>query len=187
MPQLIAPTTRVHTSFLAAMAEFQAEGRGGAEDGSAVGREIRDYAADWHDPAVFAEYTAWLRSFVDEEVVGPMAYVPCTNLWFVEGDTYLGRLGLRHRLNDFLHEYGGHIGYDVRPTARRRGHATTMLRAALPMARARGLDSVLVTCDTTNTASRKVIEACGGIFEDRRGEKLRYWIDTQRQPAHEHS
>ncbi|MFJ9411143.1 GNAT family N-acetyltransferase [Streptomyces sp. NPDC101393] len=177
MPQLIAPTVRVQTSFLQAMAEFQAEGRGADEDGSAVGREIRKYADRWHDPAVFAEYTAWLRSMTDEEVFGPLGYVPCDNLWYVEGDTYLGRLGLRHRLNDFLYEYGGHIGYDVRPTARRRGHATAMLRAALLYAhREVGIDPVLVTCDDTNTASRRVIEACGGVFEDQREVKLRYWI-----------
>ncbi|MEV0369348.1 GNAT family N-acetyltransferase [Streptomyces sp. NPDC050636] len=184
MPQLIAPDVHVHASFLAAMKEFQAEGRG--EGGSAIDREIRQYGADWHAPDVFAEYTAWLRSFADEEIVRPMDYVPCSNLWYAEEGTYLGRLAIRHRLNDFLHEYGGHIGYDIRPTARRRGHATAMLREALPMARARGLDSVLVTCDTTNTASRKVIEGCGGVFEDQRGEKLRYWIDTQQQSAYEH-
>ncbi|TSB21636.1 GNAT family N-acetyltransferase [Streptomyces benahoarensis] len=80
--------------------------------------------------------------------------------------------------HDFLLAHGGHIGYDVRPTARRRGHATAMLRAALPRARVLGLDRVLITCDATNTASRKVIEACGGLFEDRRGVKLRFWVTT---------
>lgn len=53
-----------------------------------------------------------------------------------------------------------------------------MLRAALPRARVLGLDRVLITCDATNTASRKVIEACGGLFEDRRGVKLRFWVTT---------
>lgn len=75
-------------------------------------------------------------------------------------------------------EVGGHIGYDVRPTARRRGHATAMLRAALPIARRIGIETVLVTCDLTNTASRKVIESCGGRFEDERGGKLRFWVPT---------
>ncbi|MCB5906739.1 GNAT family N-acetyltransferase [Streptomyces pinistramenti] len=178
MPQLIAPTVRVQASFLQAMAEFRAEGRGEEGDGSAVAREIRAYADRWHDPAVFAEYAAWLRSMTEEKTAVALGYVPCDNLWYVEGDTYLGRLGLRHRLNDFLCEYGGHIGYDVRPTARRRGHATAMLRAALPWARTRGLDQVLVTCDAANEPSRKVIEACGGAFDDRRGAKLRYWVPT---------
>jgi predicted acetyltransferase len=80
----------------------------------------------------------------------------------MDGDTYLGRIQLRHRLTDHLRDFGGHIGYGIRPTARRRGHATAMLREVL----------------TTNTASRKVIEAGGGEFEDERGGKSRYWIRT---------
>lgn len=179
MPQLIAPTVRVQASFLEAMAELRAEGQGGADDDTAVGREIRRFSAEWHEPAGFARYTDWLHSMTREEVARPMDHVPCTNLWYVEGDIFLGRLGLRHELNDFLLELGGHIGYYVRPTARRRGHATAMLRAALPFARALGIKSALVTCDTTNTASRKVIEACGGVFEDERGGKLRYWVPTR--------
>ncbi|NLU66369.1 GNAT family N-acetyltransferase [Streptomyces sp. HNM0574] len=181
MPKLTAPTPAVHASFLDAMAEFRAEGRGGPDDGSAVAREIRAYGDRWHDPAVFAAYTAWLR-----EQSGPgrdTGTVPCTHFWCTEGEIYLGRLAVRHRLDDFLREYGGHIGYDVRPSARRRGHATAMLRAALPRARALGLGSVLVTCDHDNLPSRRVIEACGGIFEDRRGAKLRYWIDTADTPG----
>jgi len=67
-------------------------------------------------------------------------------------------------------ELGGHIGYVIRPGARRRGTP--------PPRRQLGVDRALVTCDVTNTASRKVIEANGGEFEDRRGGKLRYWIRT---------
>ncbi|MEU6115360.1 GNAT family N-acetyltransferase [Streptomyces sp. NPDC047117] len=179
MAELIAPTLRVQVSFLEAMKELRAEGRGDDDDGSAVGREIRQFSGEWEDPGAFSRYTDWLRSMTSPEVARPLGYVPCTNLWYVEGDTYLGRLGLRHELNDYLRELGGHIGYDVRPTARRRGHATAMLRAALPLAHALGIASALVTCDTTNTASRKVIEACGGIFEDERGGRLRYWVPTR--------
>jgi predicted acetyltransferase len=53
-----------------------------------------------------------------------------------------------------------------------------MLRAALPVARGLGIASALVTCDATNAASRRVIEANGGVFEDRRGDKLRFWVPT---------
>jgi len=77
-----------------------------------------------------------------------------------------------------LLELGGHIGQVVRIGARRRGHATVMLAAALPVCRQLGIDRVLVTCNATNTASRKVIEANGGEFEVRCGVKLRYWIRT---------
>ncbi len=96
----------------------------------------------------------------------------------MDGGTYLGRFAVRHRLNDFLFEQGGHIGYDVRASARRRGHATAMLRDGLEHTRRLGIDSALITCDHWNTGSRKVIEACGGVFEDQRGDKLRYWVPT---------
>src|SRR5262249_6510836 len=82
-----------------------------------------------------------------------------------------------------LQEYGGHIGYVVRPSARRQGHATAMLRAALPMTYDLGIDPVLVTCDDTNLGSRRVLEAAGGLFEDQRGDKLRYLIPTTSSSA----
>lgn len=180
MPELAAPATHVHASFLAAMAEFQAEGRGGTQDDTMIGGEIRRYRARWHLPEVFDEYTAQLRAQALEETPRAAGWVPCTTLWWVEGDDYLGRLAIRCRLTPHLFEEGGHIGYDVRPSARRRGHATAMLRAALPIARQLGIDDALVTCDTGNVASRKVIEANGGRFDDERRGKLRFWISTQR-------
>jgi predicted acetyltransferase len=65
----------------------------------------------------------------------------------------------------------------ARPSARERGHATAMLAAALPVARGLGIGHALVTCDDDNLASRKVIEANGGVLEDQRAVKLRYWAD----------
>jgi predicted acetyltransferase len=178
VPEFSEPTTGVQESFLAAMAEFQTEGRGAASDESAIGREIRDYGATWHTPAGFAAYVRDLRAQAFAGTPLPDGLVPCTTLWWIDGPEYLGRLAIRHRLNAWLLNAGGHIGYDVRPSARRRGHATAMLGAALPRARNVGLDRVLVTCDDDNVASRKVIESCGGVFEDQRGRKLRYWLDT---------
>ncbi|MFG3257160.1 GNAT family N-acetyltransferase [Streptomyces sp. NPDC048172] len=178
MPQLIVPDVRVHASFVQAMVEFVAEGRGGSDDGSSVGRAIRAHGAVWRDPRIFAGYVDAVRAEARGDVPRPDGSVPCTTLWYVEGDTYLGRLAIRHVLTEPLLEWGGHIGYDIRPTARRQGHATAMLRAALPRARDVGIDSALITCDTDNVASRKVIESCGGVFEDVRSGKLRYWVPT---------
>ncbi|MFJ2769523.1 GNAT family N-acetyltransferase [Streptomyces sp. NPDC087300] len=176
MPQLAPPSGLVHHSFITAMEEFRAEGRGGPDDDTTLGRTLRDYAGRWQDPAVFAAYVAEVRgSAYPAEPLG----VPVTTLWYAEGADYIGRIAVRHTVGTrFLREYGGHIGYDVRPTARRRGHATEMLRACLPYAAELGLESVLVTCDTDNIGSRKVIEAAGGAYEDERGGKLRYWIQT---------
>lgn len=178
MAELIRPDVRVRESFLAAMAEFRAEGRGGADDESMIGSEHHKYGGTWHTVDGFAAYTVSLRADAYEETPRPEGRVPCTTLWWVEGDTYLARLAIRHRLNDHLRELGGHIGYDVRPTARRRGHATAMLGAALPIARRLGIASALITCDFDNVASRKVIEAHGGVFEDQRADKLRFWVST---------
>ncbi|MFK4064638.1 GNAT family N-acetyltransferase [Streptomyces sp. NPDC029674] len=176
MPRLAPPTGLVHQSFIAAMEEFRAEGQGGPDDDTTLGRALRDYGDKWHDPAVFERYVTEVSAAVHP--ADPYS-VPVTTLWYVDGADYLGRLAIRHTIaTRFLREYGGHIGYDVRPTARRRGHATAMLFGCLPYAAELGLESVLVTCDTDNTGSRKVIEAAGGTFEDERGGKLRYWIRT---------
>ncbi len=73
---------------------------------------------------------------------------------------------------------GGHIGYDVRPSARRRGHATAMLAAVLARVQAMDVDPVLVTCDLDNVASRRVIESNGGVVEDEVEGRLRFWAPT---------
>ncbi|MCF3965237.1 GNAT family N-acetyltransferase [Streptomyces fuscigenes] len=176
-PRLVAPDARYRASFLAAIQEFVTGEE--SDSGQAVaGQELERWGANWASPAVFASYVDGLNAERYEETPRVEGWVPCTHLWFVDGDEFLGRLSIRHRFTPFLLEYGGHIGYSVRPTARRRGHATAMLRGALPVARELGLDQVLVTCDAANVASRKVIEAVDGRFEDRRGEKLRYWVST---------
>jgi predicted acetyltransferase len=178
MPELVRPTLEVHRSFLAAMAEFRGEGRGGVDDNSMIGLENREFGGTWDTFEGFAAYVQKIRREADEDAPRPAGWVPCITLWYVDDAEYLGRLAIRHRLTDLLRDSGGHIGYDVRPTARRRGYATAMLGEALPVARALGLDQVLVTCDTDNVASRKVMEANGGRYEDTRGNKLRYWIPT---------
>ncbi|MEU5153613.1 GNAT family N-acetyltransferase [Glycomyces sp. NPDC021274] len=175
MPALILPTARVGPSYTAGVREFLAEGRGGPDDRSLLGDLLReaghpDGTPTWIERALAFEHRLSTHP--------PAHFVPSTTYWWTDGDTYLGRINLRHRLNEQLSEIGGHIGYDVRPTARRQGHATAMLAAVLPIAAALGIDKALITCDTENTASRKVIEANGGVLEDERGGKLRYRVPT---------
>lgn len=174
MPELVLPTAAVHASFLAAMDEFVAEG---ARD-SQTAAWIADHAPGWTDPEVFAEFVAEVVADAEEDRPRIARYVPCTTLWWVDGTEYLGRLAIRHRLNAFLLDVGGHVGYDVRPSARRRGHATAMLRSALPWARELGIESALITCDDDNAGSIRVIEAAGGELEDVRRTKRRYWVPT---------
>lgn len=92
----------------------------------------------------------------------------------------IGRASIRHSLNDFLRNFGGHIGYGVRPQFRRRGFATEILKQSLQYIHELGVTEVLVTCDDDNVGSLKVIESQGGILENRveyEGTlKRRYWI-----------
>jgi predicted acetyltransferase len=94
----------------------------------------------------------------------------------------VGRTSIRHELNESLLVEGGHIGYAVLQEHRRRGYATEILRQSLVVARAVGVERVLVTCDDDNLASAAVIERCGGRFDSlSRAEDghavRRYWID----------
>ncbi|MDF5757058.1 GNAT family N-acetyltransferase [Spongiactinospora sp. TRM90649] len=176
MPRLVLPTVAVRSSFLAAMAEFAAEGRGGHDDESMIGRDLRAFADSWHTAEGFAAYVeALLR---ERETPRSADLVPFTTWWWIEGEDFLGRIALRHRLDDRLREYGGHIGYDVRPSARRRGHATAMLRAVLEHAGAMGMGPVLLMCQSDNAASRRVIEANGGRLGDTVEDRLRFWLPT---------
>jgi predicted acetyltransferase len=104
--------------------------------------------------------------------------VPSTIFWYVSGEFYLGTLVVRHRLTPQLTETGGHIGYHVVAPWRRQGHATRMLASGLSHCRELGLDRVLLTCDTDNEPSRRVILANGGVPDGRRGGEDRFWIDT---------
>lgn len=110
-------------------------------------------------------------------------FVPSSEFWLVKDRRILARVSIRHRLNAGLEIEGGHIGYDVRPSERRKGYGTLMLRLALDEARKLGLRRVLITCDTDNIASAKIIEKNGGIFEGhemspRTGKQLnQYWVE----------
>ena len=176
MAEFIDADIRVHRSFLAAMVEFMEEGR--VRDGSMIGRDLAEYAGSWGDPEGFQRYVDETIAFALEETPRDPKWVPQRTLWWVDGTDYIGRFSIRLRLNDHLRETGGHIGYDVRRTRRLEGHATAMLRAGLPVAASYGIESALITCDVDNVGSRKVIESAGGVLEDERQGKLRYWVPT---------
>jgi predicted acetyltransferase len=110
-------------------------------------------------------------------------YVPGNSYWLLRGDgAIVGVSALRHWLTPGLEDVGGHIGYSIRPTTRRRGYGTSMLALTLEKARARGLDRVLLTCDTDNLGSARIIQRNGGILasaghSDLTGTHVsRYWI-----------
>jgi predicted acetyltransferase len=160
MPHLAAPTTAVRDSFVAAARDLR-------DEGWLPGFPVDAVAADFggYVQRVLGEKQAW--------------GVPISTLWYVDGATYLGTVMIRHRLTPELTRHGGHIGYHVAPRHRRQGHATAMLAAAISHCRgALGITRVLVTCDQSNVASRRVIEINGGALENIVDGECRYWIGS---------
>jgi len=111
-------------------------------------------------------------------------YVKHTTYWLVNmQNRVLGAVNIRHRLNEYLSNIGGHIGYGIRPSDRKKGYATEMLRLSLKVARNIGIEKVLITCDKDNIASARTIIKNGGILEsegiDNKVAFQRYWIDLK--------
>lgn len=156
---------------------------------------LRDFLADFsvsgegEIPAYFADPDASHAELVDafaKQSRGeglPEGWVPGTTYFLVDDGRILGVANLRHRLTDFLRQFGGHVGYSVRPSERGKGHATRLLSEVKARAREMGIERLLVTCGTDNAASARVIEKCGGVLEDQRyveaaGKTVhRFWID----------
>ncbi|HHV32466.1 MAG: GNAT family N-acetyltransferase [Ruminococcaceae bacterium] len=160
---------------------------------SEMEREYQDYIEEWrhsgemivpmssdHQELTYTQYLNSLRAFEHEETC-PKNFVPGTT-WFYVNDAgrILGAVNLRHRLNESLLNFGGHIGYGVRPSERRKGYACAMLALALEESKKLGLTRVLVTCDKKNIASARTIQKNGGVLENEVLEDgritQRYWI-----------
>ena len=158
--------------------------------GGALETFLCDFDAD---PDELHGYFCDRKSTIDEAVLLLAAWergeklaenwVPCST-WFWESDGNLqGVINVRHRLSPGLREVGGHIGYSVARSHRRKGVATAMLGAVLPLCRALGIDRALLTCDVDNPASARTIEANGGVLEreawleSAQRTQRWYWID----------
>lgn len=148
--------------------------RGDSMDGTGALRRMED-------PKQWLEYC---RLCKNPDTV-PDGLVPATQYIFVResDDKIVGMLQIRHYFNAFLEQYGGHIGYSVAPSERRKGYASQMLQMSLPKCKELGIQRVLVTCLDDNEASRRTILKNGGkyestVFEPNEGINLqRYWID----------
>jgi len=167
---LIEPAEDLGEEYLAYGEEFRAAGEPYVHGELAkVGGDFTRLLAGWQDEAAGRNL--------------PPDWVPCTRYWLVRGRRIIGTSRLRHWLTPALEDAGGHIGYDVRPSERDKGHATRLLAMTLEEARELGLHRVLLTCDADNLASRRVIEKNGGRLASqgtsRRDGKplLRFWID----------
>ena len=169
MTRLCAPSPDRFEEFVEIVREF-----GGTHlDGSGFWGENQPVLT----PEGYAGWLAQLEREGDAALPPDPGRVKCSYFWICDDDgRWVGFLALRRSLNDFLLEQGGHIGYSVRPSRRREGHARAALGLALREAAALGIDRVLVTCDEDNAGSRAVIEANGGVHEDSRAGKRRYWL-----------
>jgi predicted acetyltransferase len=139
------------------------------------------------DELGFAAYVHLLREESQGIGLRP-GWVPSTTYWMIglDAPVILGVSNLRHWLTPALEKEGGHIGYMITPSQRRKGYGTRQLALCLEKACALGLDRALVTCDTDNAASARIIQKNGGVLEnevisDISGKLVsRYWIELRR-------
>jgi len=164
--------------------------------GASMAGQIAAYRTEFLDAGSSMDGTGPLRRMEDplewlafnrlaeDEQTKPDNWVVSEQFAFVrENDgKILGMIQFRHSFNDFLRQYGGNIGYSVRPSERRKGYATKMLTACMDVCRDFGLDRILITCTVENEGSRRTILSCGGVYEstvyyEKAGDTLeRYWI-----------
>ena len=147
--------------------------------------EVPNFLHYYQEGMPFARYLEVLRHCARGEHLPP-GHVASTFLFAFDGPRIVGRVSIRHELNEFLLRAGGHIGYVVVREFRRRGYATAMLRQSLEIAgRDFGIGRVLLTCDDDNLGSIRTIEKNGGVLEnvvtgpDLVKPKRRYWIDAR--------
>lgn len=173
-PRLVKPTESMRDAYMDFLADFEAAGENEISGGGL-------------DPET--DFAAFIRRLGDHARGAglPDGWIPASTFWLVRGEEVLGTCNIRHGLNEKLRDFAGHIGYSVRPSQRRRGYGTLMVKLALAEARELGIERVLVTCDPGNIASVRVIENNDGVldsesYSDQAGRVTRrYWINTDLQ------
>ena len=156
--QLVSPTATYKESFLLAMEEYQQ-----------IKATDRLYVYTLNLKDLKKNFRSHLHQLSDEAVGKnlPKGYVPqATYYWLIDNDTFIGTVTIRHRLTDKLLREGGHIGYDISPSKRRKGYGKKLLRHyCCQKAKELGIARALITCDETNMGSKKIIESNGGILK----------------------
>ena len=136
----------------------------------------------WHPEILRQRFDEYLHVLQQAETDPLAGMVPGSRFWLIGADQrYLGDVDLRHHLNEALQRFGGHIGYKIRPSERRKGYGSLICRLGIEEARKLGIGDILITCDDDNIASRRIIEANGGQLQDiidngRMVLTRRYWV-----------
>jgi predicted acetyltransferase len=158
MIRLEFPSTKYKSTYLRAVKEFLKKG----SDNESTDHYLKHKDLESHFDKFVQELTDHNNGHIKEGLV------PSTEFWIIdENGKYCGRISLRHTLNEYLRNFGGHIGYDIIPSERGHNYATNALELCLKEAKKVGLNEVLVTCDDDNIPSIKTIEKNGGILQDK--------------------
>lgn len=171
--KLIKPSADYKESYLAALAEYQAEGL----DKHLNPKTLR------HEFDEFIDDRLHTRSHSFDSFPDWVEVVPETELWLIKNDEYLGTIEIRHRLNWHLEKWGGHISFIIRPSKRDIGYGRKILSKAIPYAEAIGIDNALLTVQPNNAKALHIVEKCGGVFEDEHEKterfpaRKRFWLN----------
>jgi len=143
-------------------------------------KDLSWYTFDWRPGMTFPELLARLRNN-SSGVDLPAGFVSSSMLYAFVGNEIVGRVHIRHELNDYLRAFGGHYGCAVAPKFRRRGYAAEMFAQSIPIFRRLGILDILITCEDNNEPSWKLTERYEGVLENKlrspEGKIFRrYWV-----------
>lgn len=139
------------------------------------------YTFAWTEGMSYKEMLKILKDEAEGKNLKPNR-VAHTMLYAFVDDKIIGRVSIRHELNEYLKHRGGHIGYAVAKRWRRKGYATEMLNKAIPYCKSIGLKELMITCADENEPSWKIIESAGGKLQDKIWDEedketiRRYWL-----------
>lgn len=170
--KLVKPSVEYKESYLEALKEFQEEGRYSFLDYDDVRDNFESFIEKVNEgkKRLHKPFPDWVE------------LVPETVLWLVKEDQFIGTLNIRHRLNWHLEKWGGHLNFVIRPSMRGKGFGKKILEKGMPYVCYLGIDKALMTVDPKNDESIRIVEHCGGKFDDETPAtdkfpaRRRYWL-----------